>query len=256
MFSGQPPGTLLNMYDEDDPKEFQGTPPKPEWFERELTGIAGTNPHGKPVLRLVWGGTEMSDKSHEARLKYSTGLHREHKGWVYTKDGEMHFVTEIEGIDPSIMIFPDIRNEEIGLPRWIIEKWVSPLELEAQHRFRTLGDAEGQLLRDFPREGVYDTYLIVQNLKGEYRELDRIVLDLIFEKYKFDALPFEEQERVREEYQQKQRARMQAHNEEIWRAAQNFDLRLDPEERERREAYWANHDYSEEYKKLEAGFGQ
>jgi hypothetical protein len=103
---------------------------------------------------------------------------------------------------------------------------------------------------------VYDTYFIVQTLEQEYRELDRIVLDLVFDKYKFEQLPFEEQERQLADYQQRQRERMAAHNEEIWRAAQNFDLKLDKEERERRDEYWAKHDYSEEYKKLRAGFGQ
>src|SRR5881396_1941615 len=114
---------MFKGYDEDDSKtwEFQGVPDKPEWFERELTAMAGLNPHGQPVLKVVWGGTEMSDKSHEARLKYSTGLHKEHKGWKYFENDQWHFVTEIEGIDDSIMILPEVQMEELGLPRWIIE---------------------------------------------------------------------------------------------------------------------------------------
>jgi hypothetical protein len=249
---------MFKTFDDDNSAtwKFQGVPDKPEWFERELTQIAGVNPHGQPVLKVVWGGTEMSDKSHDARLKYSSGVYTDVQGWCYTVDGTTHFVKDIEGIDPSIMIFPDIKTEELGLPRWIIEKWVSPQELEAQHRFRNIKDAQGQVLRDFPREGVYDTYFIVQNLEGEYRELDRVVLDLVFDQYKFEQLPYDEQEKQLAEFQQKRVEKMAAHNEEIWRAARNFDLTLDKEEKERRDEYWANHDYTEEYKKLETGFGQ
>lgn len=238
-------------YTTDDTWSYKQPPAKPEWFDAELKKIGGTHSRDIPNLRVVWGGNEMSDKSHEAGLKYPAAYKTEVKGWRYKDDEGEHFVTDIDNIDPSIMVIPDIREEILGTPRWFIEKWTSPEELERQGRFQTVKDADGQVLRDFPREGVYDAYLIVENLQGEYRGLDRDLLDYLFERAKFEKLSFAERENLRDEANAAKIAEMDKHNEEIWEAAKNFDIKLDPAERERREHYWATKDdYEAEYERI------
>lgn len=229
--------------------KFHEPPPKPEWFERGLVEIAGLNPQGKPKLRLVWGGTEMSDRSHIPTLKYPAGYAPvEVPGYRWKDDnGEWQFSTNIDDLDPKYMVTPEIKLEHLGALLWIVEKWTSPEELEEQKRFVTLGDEQGQVLRDFPREGVYDAFFIVQNLDSEYRELDRLVLDIIAQKWKQSQKSFEEQESERIYAQIKNQEAEEQRMADLWAAAFAGDLKLEKDELERREHYWATkQDYDKE----------
>lgn len=243
-------------YFPDDPESWtvKEEPSRPEYFDRELIEIAGLNRHGKPHLRLVWGGTQLSDRTEDTkRLKYHAGWsQREVQGWRYRQGDEWVFTENIDDLDPSVMIFPETRQEQLGVPRWIIERWISPEELERQHRFQSrkeFHDTEN-LLREFPREGVYDAYFVVENLERKFRQVDRDVLHFIKMKWSIEKNP-EVVEQMIDAYEEKEYNDAMRYEEELWAAAKGFDLRLDDEERERREEYWAkHHDYVAEYQRM------
>lgn len=241
----------------DDPDSWVAkTPPShPEWFSNELVKIAGLNRHGKPNLRLVWGGSEPSDRTEKARLKYHAGWSsKEVKGWRYKEGDEWAFTEDIDNLDTSIMVFPDTHQYQLGVPRWIVERWVSPEELEWQNRFQTrkeFHDTEN-LLREFPREGVYDAYFVIENLERKFRQVDMDVIHFLKMKWHYEK-DFETVERMIEAHDEKEFEDMEKAEAELWEAANGFDLKLDIEERERREEYWAHHhDYAAEYQRMVA----
>lgn len=243
-------------YDEHDESTWcYKTPPSiPSDFQSELTLLGGINKFGKPNLRVVWGGTQESDKSYEkGRLKYSCGYSPINvAGYRYQKDGEWHFTTNVDDLDQSFLILPAVEQEELGLLRFVIEQWVSAEQLAADARFQKRYDA-GDLeptLRSFPREGVYDTYLIVENQEGKFRQLDKDVLTYIKKKLQYDAKSLHEKEADSLALQEQAEKAKQDRRAEILRAAVNFDLKLDPEEKERREHYWATkEDYAADKEK-------
>jgi hypothetical protein len=173
-------------------------------------------------------------------------------GYKYTKDGEEFFETDIEKIPQEVIAFPSSRREELGLPRWIVERWTSPQKLEEQKRFRVrkAEDDTENILRSFPREGVYDTYLIIENREGLYRKLDQDLIKFLLAKWHYDQKSFEELEADREAYDKRKAQESRAKKEEIRLAAVNFDLRLPKDEKERRaiaeEAMRKNHLLQEE----------
>jgi hypothetical protein len=232
--------------------KFQKLPDIPKDFIEELTRIGGLNRFGQPNLRVVKGNEVYSDKFEDKTLlKYHTGwTPMEVSGYRYTEDGQTKFTTCLENIPEDVMVFPDMQQEELGLLRYVIEKWVSPEELEEQHRF-TQRYAEGDIeasLREFPREGVYDTYFIVNNAKGGFKKLGTEVLTYIKFRWFFEQKPFEEQEAERERLMQEQEANRKKLYEERLDAAIAGDIKLPKEEVERREWYWAAlHDYAREH---------
>jgi hypothetical protein len=232
----------------------KSAPSRPHWFDRELVSIAGLNRHGKPNLQLVWGGTQVSDKAEDTRLKYHAGWSaREVKGWRYRQGEEWIFTEDIDNLDPSIMVFPDTHQEQLGVPRWIIERWVSPEELEEENRFQVRKEFREtqKVLRDFPREGVYDAYFVVENLQGKFRQVDNDVLSFIRMKWHIEQKPIEEIEKMIEAHDEAEMASMGKREAELWDAALDFDLKLPKEETERREEYWAKrHDYKVELQRM------
>lgn len=227
-------------YIEDSPSSWRvwDEPHRPSWFEHELKELGGLNRHGAPHLRLVWGGNCVNDHAeNQKRLKYHCGYSETQvSGYRYVVDGVEHFEVNIEDVPVDALALPDTRRDELGLPRWIIERWVSPETLEQQKRFRSRsmsGDAE-RVLRSFPREGVYDTYFIVENKEGLFRQLDRDVLAFLKGKWAYDKLSFEQQEKDREEFVKRKEQESHAKKEELIRAAVNFDIRLPKDEKERR----------------------
>ena len=221
-------------------------PAKPDWIDGELLSIAGHNRHGQPNLKLVWGGSEKSDRSEHSRLKYHAGFSkREVHGYRFRgEDGEWQFAENIDHLPSTTLTIPDVSQEQLGIPRWVIERWISPEELEHAGRFQTTWSGAEKLLRDFPREGVYDAYFVIENLQGKFRQLDRDVIAFLKMKWNFDQKSLAEQERIRDAHEEKVYEMEQKREAELWDAALSFDLKLPEEERERRDEYWAkHHDY-------------
>lgn len=210
-------------------------PPKPDWVDSTLVEIAGLNYRGLPRLRCEWGGTLVSDTSEQKVLKYSCGYSPvEVSGYSYVKDGVTHFTKTIEGVD-ALIIVPAMYEEELGLLRWVIERWVSPEELRCAHRFehRTLPGDAAPTLRSFPNEGIYEAFLIVQTPNKKYRALTQDVCRVVKEMWEFSRLPLEQQERLIEKAKRAEvDSRTQA-KKDMW--AGLGDIRLPDEEIDRRQ---------------------
>ena len=230
---------------------FQKLPDIPNDFVEELTRIGGLNRFGQPNLRVVKGNEIKNDKTEDRNLlKYHTGwTPMEVSGYRYTFEGESYFTARLEDVPSDVMVFPAMEQEELGLLRYVIEKWASPEELERQRRFTNRfapGDIEATL-REFPREGIYDAYFIVNNANGGFKMLGREVLEYLKFRWHFEQKSFEEQEAERDRLMQEQEANRKKLYEERLDAAVAGDLRLPKEELERREWYWrALHDYARE----------
>ena len=236
-------------YDEHDSGTWVQQPPPafPQWFQEELTRLAGTNRHGRPNLRLVWGGTVTNEKTSFGSLKYPAGFKRDLVGYEWSKDGEQGFVADLKDAPEGALVFPSLKEEPLGMLRWVIEKWTSPEELEAMNRFRTryLPGEMTSVLRDFPREGVYDCWMILENGDGGFRHIDERVLDAVKWKFHYDKKSYEEKLEDEKKIEQAEMESRRKEEEELDRAFRNFDLKLDKEEKERRAEYWAKkHEYA------------
>lgn len=236
-------------YLEDDPAtwRYHEPPSFPKWFQEGLEEIAGFNRHGKPNLRLIWGGTQPNEKNEIGSLKYqagySTGVL---KGYEWLKDGERGFVEELSDAPKDAMVLPATKPPEpLGLLRWVIEKWTSPEELERQGRFqnRYLPGEMTPTLREFPREGIYDCYQVIENRQERFRHVDKDVLDFIRMRWSYEQKPYHE--RLADEWaiEDKQKEEAEKREAELWRAVFSLDLRLDKEEKERRAEQWAKHNH-------------
>lgn len=226
---------------------YHQPPAFPQWFQDGLTRIAGSNRHGKPHLRLVWGGTCPNDKNEISSLKYlaghSTGVLQ---GYDWHKDGDKGWVKDLAQAPENALVFPATKVEPLGLLRWVIEKWTAPEELERQGRFqhRYLPGEMTPVLREFPREGIYDCYQIIENREGRFRHVDKDVLDFIEMRWNYDQKPYHE--RLADEWaiEDKEIEDKEKKEADLWKAVFDFDLRLDKEEKERREEAWRKHNYA------------
>lgn len=232
---------------------YQKLPDIPEEFVAELTAIGGLNKFGQPNLRVVKGNEIKNDRSEDQKLlKYHAGWSPlEVSGYSYMENGETRFTTRLEDIPPTAMVWPSMNQEELGLLRYVIEKWTSPEDLEAANRFQQRY-AEGDLaptLREFPREGLYDTYFVINTADGKFKMPTPEVLTYIKFRWHFEQKPWEEQERIREELLKEAELVRKKQYEERLDAVIDGDLRLPKEELERRDWYWRSlHQYA-----LEAG---
>lgn len=234
-------------YDENDRStwRYHSPPEFPKWFQDELNILGGMNRHGKPNLRLVWGGTCLSDKSeYKGRLKYLCGTSQELQGYKYEKDGVWSFVADLKDVpEGSGLVAPVTEIRQLGLLRWVIEIWTSPEDLESAHRFRNryLPGEITPMLRSFPREGIYDCFFIVENLQERFRPVGKDVLQVVTAMWKDRQRSFAEREADELEQERLEREQEAKNEAELDRAMWQGDLKLDKEEKERREAFWANY---------------
>lgn len=167
------------------------TPPVAEpWFQAELNLAAGYSDRGQPNLRVVWGGTALSDITEKPQLKYK--VTREIiSGFTYVKeDGELG-TTKSMNLPKDAKVpwefYPQKRQIELGRLRWVIEKHVSADELAKLGRFRNRRATDGELiLRELPPEGVYDHFFWVQTANHKYRDLDNEVLTAVIAMHQYN----------------------------------------------------------------------
>lgn len=233
-------------YLEDDPSTWRFHPPPafPRNFQEGLIKIAGLNRHGNPNLKLVWGGTEYSDRSETPQLKYlagySTGVLQ---GYSCYKDGETSFVTDLNDAPDNSLVVPATKSEPLGLLRWVIEKHTPPEELERMNRFqnRYVPGEIDPILREFPRDGIYDTFLTIETRDGRFRHADEEVLNVVEMLWNYQLKPFHERQADDWKAEDAEKERIEKQEAEEWRAVWNLDLRLDKEEKERRSEYWTKY---------------
>jgi len=183
-------------YTPDESEWWIKTPPAREpWFEARLAEIGGRHSNGKPNLRVVWGGTEMHDYTHRPQLKYQA-IRRITKGYKYwKKDGSLGYVRkghrmtdeEIAQMKDRLEMVPVKEDHAFGRLRWIVERYCPPEELRKQGRFENPFAPDGtRILREFPREGVYNTFFVVQRKNNTYRDLDGEVLTAVEAMYRYN----------------------------------------------------------------------
>jgi hypothetical protein len=170
-------------------------PPREPWFEAGLAEIGGHHPNGKVILRVIWAGTEMHDYTHRPQLKYQA-VRRIIKGYKYwKKDGTLGYVRkghrmtdeEIAQMKDRLEMVPVRADHAFGRLRWIIERYCPPEKLRELHRFEHPFAPDGtRILREFPREGVYDCFFVVQRRNNGYRDLDQQVLTAVEAMYRYN----------------------------------------------------------------------
>jgi hypothetical protein len=171
-------------------------PPRREiWFEEGLADIGGRHPNGKVNLQVVWGGTHMHDYTHRPQLKYQA-TRRIVKGYKYwKKDGTLGYIRkghrmtdeEIAEVANRDEMVPVREDHAFGRLRWIVERYCPPEKLRQLHRFEHPFAPDGtRILREFPREGVYDCFFVIQRRNNTYRDLDRQVLTAVEEIYHYN----------------------------------------------------------------------
>jgi hypothetical protein len=163
-------------------------PSREPWFEARLAQIGGYHPNGKVNLRVVWGGTEMSDMTERPQLKYMR-TRRIVKGYRYErKDGTIGYIAkgqrmtdeEIANCKNREEFVPIAVDHAFGRLRWIIEAYCPPEKLREQGRFQHVYGTDGtKVLRDFPNEGIYEAFFVVQRRNNSYRDLDNEVLTAV-----------------------------------------------------------------------------
>jgi hypothetical protein len=168
-------------------------PSREPWFEARLAQIGGYHPNGKVNLRVVWGGTEMSDMTYRPQLKYMRTVSIV-KGYQYErKDGTVGYLPkgqrmpdeEIENCKNREELVPVRVDHAFGRLRWIIERYCPPEQLKQQGRFENPYAPDGtRVLRDFPREGIYQAFFVVQRRDRTYRDLDNEVLTAVEAMYR------------------------------------------------------------------------
>lgn len=171
-------------------------PAREPWFEAELRRIGGYHSNGKENLRVVWGGTEKSDIAERPQLKYQS-TRSIVKGYRYErKDGTVGYCPK--GHRMSDEEIANCKNREEMVPvridyvfgrlRWIVERYCPPEKLREQGRFVHLySQIDGtKVLRDFPQEGIYECFFVVQRRNHKYRDLDNEVLTAVESMYLYN----------------------------------------------------------------------
>lgn len=130
---------------------------------------SGLTPSGLTNLILVWGATYVDPQSETGKLKFWLGR------WPtkYVQMGSFQI--------PVV--------EDLGPPRWIVLQWRSPEFLAKGKRYGELARRDPEtgayLLREFPREGVYDHYWTCATAPrrgfpdGRFRQFDAQILEVV-----------------------------------------------------------------------------
>lgn len=168
------------------------------WFQEGLNAFAGLSDRGQPNLRLVWGGNQLSDITHQPSLKYKVVREITH-GYNYVTDhGTIRWVASMNLAKDAKVPWEFVPKKEridLGRLRWIIEKHVPAHELRRLGRFSKVHAPDGErILRDLPEEGVYDCFFVIQTAAHKYRDPDREVLMAVEAMYRYNTTNSEAQQ--------------------------------------------------------------
>lgn len=146
---GGPPSNFMKTIDRPI-EDYSIAPPLEPWVREELTRIFGLNRYDEPNMKVVWGGNERERKA-DGRwgLKY----------WLPNRSQSVLAPVKANGIWRA-----RIERIEVGLPRWVIERFMPPEKLSLVERLA------------HPR-GRYIYYYEVEDLQGEYRPVGRDTIE-------------------------------------------------------------------------------
>lgn len=149
-----------------------------QWFRKQIERVAGKNPHGKPILTLVWGVTHLDPMSAVGSIKYLDFIHR---------------------------------GEQYGERRWFIEIWRSPefLNRSGRYQIEARQDEDGtKLLESFPREGCYDYWLRLERMNLTYHPPDGEVLQVVRALWAWEQMPQNKRDELEQADRELQRRAM------------------------------------------------
>jgi hypothetical protein len=170
-------------------------------FSDSLVSIAGTNPHGEPNLKLVWGVTHQDPMTTDDLPKYYVSTPEPTLiGHQYREGDELRTVTKLEEVPAGKISLPIYGTTKLGERRFIVERWRSPEDLARSGRYldsvRFDAETGAELLREFPRRGCYDFFLRLEDTNGNYHAPDAETLEAIRVKWKYDTeTPFDQKQR-------------------------------------------------------------
>lgn len=193
-------------------------------FTRALTKLRGLNRNSLPHFRMVWGGTHQEFSNGRWELKYklcdtpSVLIGHQFRNPL---TGETIMVNSLDRVPDDVISLPVYKSEELGQLRHIIERWTSPEQLEAAGRFdeaiRKDSETGEEIMREFPREGIYDCFMILETRAGKYRAPDKSVLRVIEGtlSYMENTSP-EQQARDALDFKKKQERERKAKIDSLW----------------------------------------
>ncbi len=84
-------------------------------------------------------------------------------------------------------------------------------------------------------------FLTVETKESKFRHVDEQVLGVVETFWHFHQKPFHERQALDWAAEDAEKERLKKKDAEEWEAVWNLDLRLDKEEKERRNEYWARY---------------
>jgi hypothetical protein len=185
---------------------LHAAPYEPVDFNAKAKEIGGVHPEtGNPWWRAAWGGTAYAYRKGLMRIKYPAAVAnyqeivRVDVRDVETMEVEQKKLDELsEFIRDSLLeaikrdehhflfvtklytpIYVDVTADE-GKTRWFIEEYW-PADRFNPHRWkafnRPMKREGGTLMGEFPREGQYRAFCLLETDEGKYRDLDNLVLN-------------------------------------------------------------------------------
>lgn len=149
-------------------------PPCEPLFDEELLRIGGKNPNGDPMLVKRWGATYRNKGVLVYKLCDTEPTLIGHQ-FRDPQSGEMREVSlgQLDQIPQGTISVPLYRGIELGELRWIIERWVSPDDLE------TMGYFDESLRyqpteTDFGREAFHEFRAMVETGEDPEKALMRV----------------------------------------------------------------------------------
>jgi hypothetical protein len=188
------------------------------WFRRQLEKIAGKNPHGKPILQMVWGPTHIDPMSADKNIKYVDFVHgKEQMGerrffieiWrspdflvrsgrykVLSDPGTVKDFYFCKGCHAELSLGPDgpIRCPKCGSSR--------------SYNRQVRDSGEGRLLCDFPAEGCYDYWLRLERANLTYHEPDNEALAVCRALWQWELTPQNERDALEQADREIERRQM------------------------------------------------
>lgn len=108
----------------------------------EFVFIAGLNPFGKSMLRMVWGVTHLNENLFDDKPKYYLSSNDPVLiGRGYRDDqGVFQAVEKVEDVPADKLYIPMYSETHLGERRFIVERWRSAEFLQASGRFQQTRD--------------------------------------------------------------------------------------------------------------------
>jgi len=127
----------------------------PEWAARILERVAGKNPFGEPVYRLVWG---------QNRMEWVGGE------WTDRDANTKRVLRKV------IELRQVPKYSHLGVNKWFVERWYPPEHFgtRAAWEARTIERVDGisiPALGPYPSRGEYDHFYTMEGPDGKFRQL-------------------------------------------------------------------------------------